>query len=163
MCGASAPAKRFALDTMLGKLTRWLRVLGLDARTILTADRRLIESLLSSGFVPVTRREKFRDMEGVIFIRADHHFEQLVEVISLCGIKRDQVRLFSRCTLCNTPLEPATPEEAFGAVPDYIFETTRDFRKCSQCGRIYWPGSHRQKMTAQLEALTGWNFQEEKT
>ncbi|MGC9194079.1 MAG: Mut7-C RNAse domain-containing protein [Syntrophobacteraceae bacterium] len=163
MCGASAPAKRFALDIMLGKLARWLRVLGLDARSILLANRGVLESLLSAGVVPVTRREKFRHIEGVIFIRADHHFEQLAELISLCTIQRDQVRLFSRCALCNAPLEPAAPREAFGAVPDYIFETTRDFRKCPQCGRIYWPGSHRQKMAAQLEAVTGWNLREEKT
>ncbi len=161
MCGASAPAKRFALDSMLGKLAKWLRVLGMDARSVLMADRTVIESLLSTGFIPVTRREKFRDREGVIFLCSDRHLEQLAELISLCGIQRDQVRLFSRCTLCNTGLEPTSPEGAFGAVPDYIFQTARDFRKCPQCGRIYWPGSHRQNMAAQLEALTGWNLQDE--
>ena len=82
MSRAEYPGKRFAVDIMLGKLAKWLRVLGFDARSMPLHDRARIDSLLSEGFIPVTRREKFRDMEGVLFIRDDHQFEQLKELIS---------------------------------------------------------------------------------
>ena len=137
-----------------------LRVLGFDARTMLLANRAVIESLLCGGAIPVTRREKFRDIEGVVFIRSDHHFEQLMELISLVSISREEVRLFSRCILCNAGLDPIAREAVSGAVPDYVFETASDFRKCPECGRVYWPGSHRRRMIEQLESLTGWGLKE---
>ncbi len=148
----------FAADVMLGKLAKWLRVLGFDARSVLLANRALIESLVSGGCIPVTRREKFRDIDGVVFIRSDHHFEQLKELISLVSLRSDEVRLFSRCILCNAGLVRIARKAVFGDVPDYVFETASDFRKCPECGRVYWPGSHRRKMIGQLESLTGWSL-----
>ncbi len=71
------PGKRFAVDIMLGKLSKWLRTLGFDARSMPLDDRARIDSLLSGGFIPVTRREKLRDIEGVVFIRDNNQFEQL--------------------------------------------------------------------------------------
>lgn len=152
--------KRFAADIMLGRLTKWLRVLGFDTRSVLLANRAVIESLISGGFIPLTRREKFRGLDGVIFIGSDHHFEQLAEVLSLVGVRKEEVRLFSRCILCNVGLDQVSGQTVFGAVPDYVFETASDFRKCPRCGRVYWPGSHRRKMIGQLESLTGWSLWE---
>lgn len=146
-------AKRFAVDIMLGKLAKWLRVLGFDARSMPLTDSLRIDSLLSGGFIPVTRREKFRDIEGVLFIRNDYHFEQLKELISSLAIGMDEVRPFSRCSLCNTQLLLIPREAAFGAVPDFVFETASDFHRCPKCEKIYWPGSHRQKMIDKLRDL----------
>ncbi len=160
MSQTDEPGKRFAADIMLGRLARWLRVLGFDARSMVIANRFLIASLLFEGFIPVTRREKFRDREGVIFIRGNHHFEQLRELISLAALGREEVRLFSRCILCNAALEDVLAEVVFGVVPDHVFETVSDFRRCPQCARVYWPGSHRRKMVRQLETLTGWSLLE---
>lgn len=158
MSGQKGPERRFAVDIMLGKLAKWLRVLGFDARSLFLAGRAAIESLLLEGFIPVTRRERFRDMEGVIFIRSDHHLEQLLEIISLVSLGGEEVRLFSRCILCNVGLARIPGEAVFGAVPDYVFETVSDFRRCPECGRVYWPGSHRRRMIEQLESLTGWSL-----
>ena len=152
------PDRRFAADVMLGRLAKWLRVLGFDARSILLANRAEVEALIFGGIIPLTRREEFRDFEGVIFLRSDHHFEQLRELISLVSITGGEVRLFSRCILCNAGLVSIPGEAAFGAVPDYVFETASDFRKCPECGKVYWPGSHRRKMIDQLESLTGWSL-----
>ena len=152
--------KRFAADIMLGRLAKWLRVLGFDARSMSPACRAVIESLVSKGVVPVTRREKFLGVPGVVFIRSDHHFEQLMELISLVGMTREEVRLFSRCTVCNGLLVRIPGASVQGEAPDYVFETMSDFRKCSDCGRVYWPGSHRLNMREKLESLTGWNLSE---
>ncbi|MDR3567984.1 MAG: Mut7-C RNAse domain-containing protein [Syntrophobacteraceae bacterium] len=148
--------KRFAADIMVGRLARWLRVLGLNARSVVLSGREVVESLISEGCIPVTRSRKFRDIDGVAFIRSDRSFEQLLEVISLVSITREEVRPFSRCTLCNARLVPVAREAVFGAVADYVFETAIDFCRCPDCARVYWPGSHRRKMIAKLESLTGW-------
>lgn len=160
MSGAQYRGKRFAVDIMLGKLAKWLRVLGFDAPMMLLDDRVRIDCLLSEGIIPVTRREKFRDIEGVLFVRNDHQFAQLKELISSLGIGIDELRPFSRCSLCNAELLQIPRGAAFGAVPDYVLETASDFRKCPECAKVYWPGSHKQKMFDKLESVTGWDLRE---
>jgi len=152
MSRAENPEKHFAVDIMLGKLAKWIRVLGFDARSMRLDESRM-DSLLSRGFIPVTRRQKLRDLRGVLFIRSDHQFEQLKELISLLHIEAAELRPFSRCSLCNAELLQIPREAAFGAVPDYVFETASDFRKCPECAKVYWPGSHRQKMIDELKKL----------
>jgi uncharacterized protein with PIN domain len=160
MSGAQYPGKRFAVDIMLGKLAKWLRVLGFDASSMLLDDRVRVDRLMSEGIIPVTRREKFRDIEGVVFVRNDHQLAQLKELISSLSVGIDEVRPFSRCSLCNAELFQIPREAVLGAVPDYVFETASDFRKCPECARVYWPGSHRQKMFDKLESVTGWDLRE---
>jgi len=160
MSRAEYPGKRFAVDIMLGKLAKWLRVIGFDARSMPLDDRVRVDCLLSEGIIPVTRREKLRDIEGVLFIRNDREFEQLKELISSLRIGIDELRPFSRCSLCNVDLLEIPMEAAFGAVPDYVLETASNFRKCPKCARVYWPGSHRQKMFDKLESVTGWELRE---
>ena len=157
---AQYPGKRFAVDMMLGKLAKWLRVLGFDAPSVLLDDRVRVDSLLSEGIIPITRREKFQDIEGVLFVRNDHQFAQLKELISSLSIGIDELRPFSRCSLCNAELLQVPREAVFGAVPDYVLETASDFRKCPECARVYWSGSHRRKMFDKLESVTGWDLRE---
>src|SRR5208337_5259660 len=104
MSRAGIPGKRFAVDIMLGKLAKWLRALGFDARSMPLDERARIDSLVSEGYIPVTRREKFRHIEGVIFIRDDHQFEQLKELMSTLELGIDELRPFSRCSRCNAEL-----------------------------------------------------------
>jgi hypothetical protein len=152
MSRVEKPEKRFAVDIMLGKLAKWLRVLGFDAR-FMPLSRSMIDSLLSQGLVPVTRAMRLSDIEGVLFIHSDHHFEQLKELISSLRIGFDELRLFSRCSICNAELIRMPRETALGAVPDYVFETAPDFYRCPKCAKVYWPGSHRQKMIDRLMDL----------
>jgi len=153
--------KRFAVDVMLGKLAKWLRLLGFDTRISLFSDRERVESFLSEGLVPVTRREKFQKIEGVLFISGDHHFEQLKELLSKLRLDESCLRLFSRCMVCNARLDPITREAAFGAVPDFVFETASDFGRCPQCERVYWPGTHKGRMLEKLSTVTEWKLKPE--
>ncbi len=162
MSRAGPAAKRFVVDVMLGRLAKWLRVLGFDALLTTLQDCARLELLISEGFTAVTRRERLRDMEGVIFIHSDHHLEQLNELISVLDIGIEELRVFSRCGICNSELLHIASDEALGAVPDYIFETSPDFRKCPKCRRVYWAGSHKKRMIEQLESATGWKLLEER-
>ncbi len=148
--GPSDPEMRFVLDIMLGRLAKWLRVLGFDAAVRAFTDPGLVGSLLAGGSIPVTRREKYRHTEGVVFIKSDRHLDQLREIVSALGLEERNFYPFTRCIVCNAPLRSAAREEAFGAVPDYVFETASDFRKCPRCARFYWPGTHKGRMLDKL-------------
>jgi uncharacterized protein len=150
------PEKRFIVDVMLGKLAKWLRVLGFDAKIAPLKERSRIESLMAQGFIPVTRSEKWRSIEGLVFIRGNDPFEQLKELISRLDIRQGDVRPFSRCSICNAELSRIPREAALGNVPDFVFETVTDFRQCLECRKIYWPGSHKGRMLDRLQSLLGW-------
>jgi uncharacterized protein with PIN domain len=153
MSEADEQVFRFAVDIMLGKLAKWLRVLGFDASVEPLVDLQRIQALLRNKVIPVTRREIWLGREGVIFIRSDHHFEQVKELLRELNVSRDALRPFSRCVVCNTVLVPIPRELALGSVPDFTFETASDFRKCPGCGRVYWPGTHKDRMLAMLKSL----------
>jgi len=155
--GVAGAETRFAVDVMLGKLAKWLRVLGFDARVTALQDREGIELCRSQGLVAVTRREKFKGLEGVVFISADRHLEQVKELLTKLNLDQLSFRLFTRCTICNAQLDAIPKEAAFGSVPDYIFETASDFRTCPECGRVYWPGSHKGRMIERLKSVTAWD------
>ncbi|MCE5335434.1 MAG: Mut7-C RNAse domain-containing protein [Desulfobacteraceae bacterium] len=152
---------RFAVDIMLGKLAKWLRVLGFDASTQVLRDRERMEALISEGRVPVTKREKWRDLAGIVFIQRNKSFDQLAELLSTQHLCRDDFRPFTRCSVCNSALFAIPRDAAFGKVPDYVFETASDFRKCPECARIYWPGSHKARMLEKLQSITGREGEEE--
>lgn len=148
-----SPGKRFAVDIMLGKLAKWLRVLGFDAIVLPLHDRAQIESCLSREIIPITRREKWQSLRGVLFIHSDHHFEQLQELVARLNLEKTETHPFSRCAVCNEVLYPISRDATFGNIPDFVFETASDFRKCPKCGRIYWPGTHKNRMIEKLESL----------
>jgi hypothetical protein len=155
MSRAACPEKRFAVDIMLGKLAKWLRILGFDARAIPLRDHAQISRLISEGFIPITRKEKFKGFEGVVFIHGDRQFEQLRELATTLSITGEALLPFSRCSVCNAQLVQVSREAVAGAVPDFVFETASDFRKCPQCERMYWPGSHRERILERLESELG--------
>ena len=89
---------------------------------------------------------------GAILIRSDHVGEQLNELKSIGCLKSDRLRFFTRCLLCNVPLKEANPEAARSSLPDYVFqENLSAIRFCPECGRFFWPGTHRDRMLRQLE------------
>jgi uncharacterized protein with PIN domain len=146
-------------DAMLGALARWLRALDLDVaydpalddaelvaravaegRTILTRDRRLIQRRLA------------RDH---LLIRSDVVDEQVRQVLEDLGVKPDPGRFLGRCLRCNTPLEPMEAARAHARVPPWVARTQEELRACPACGRIYWPGTHVQRMAKRLERMVG--------
>jgi hypothetical protein len=135
----------FAVEKPLGKLSKWLRILGFD--TIYEQDVAPVQfsAIDNKGRILLTRRcntEKRYDPMTRIFIRPDHVFEQMKEVISLLGLSLKDIQPFSRCIRCNGAIERVDKKEVIDKVPDYVWETRNSFRVCVGCKRIYWPGSH---------------------
>jgi len=138
---------RFAVENTLGKLAKWLRILGFDAfyQTDLSAEK-LMD--MGTGRIVLTRTARIRGTNAsrkLIFITSDNPFEQVREVLETLGIEPKDVLPFSRCVRCNTMIRKVDKDSIRKRVPDYVWETHDAFRSCSQCGRIYWPGSHTQR------------------
>ena len=147
---------RFVADTHLGKLARHLRMAGLDTlygndwdddrivaisnaerRTILTRDRAML------------RR---RDVERGYCVRAVQSEPQLAEVVARLQLE-PLIRPFTRCRECNTPLEEVDREAVLDRLPEKVRTLYRRFQRCATCGRVYWEGTHYERMKAVLDRL----------
>ena len=159
----SAQEPRFIADAMLARLARWLRVLGWDtvydpARhdpelvTLAERERRI---LLSRDRALIQDRLPRHSVEGLL-LQSQDPLEQLREVLTAFGL-RPGGELFTRCLLCNTLLRTATADEMATLVPPEAQALPGPIRRCPDCGRMYWPGSHTRRMReALVRALPGW-------
>ena len=138
------PPARFIADIMVGKLARWLRILGYDVRySNRYRDDEIVRLAQSEKRIILTRDARLVERcraEDYVFIQSGALDAQMLQLIRESGIK--PLDLFSRCLECNRPLEE-TPKEAIGdRVPAYVYQTQGQFRSCPGCQRVYWPGTH---------------------
>lgn len=89
----------------------------------------------------------------IILVLQDNPVLQLKELLEQEMIVLNNRTLFTRCLLCNSPLDEITREDAEGKVPDFIFYQQKEFYRCPQCHKIYWPGSHQERMQKRIEQL----------
>lgn len=142
---------------MLGTLARWLRILGYDTaydRTIEDTD--LVSRCLEDGRVALTKDRRLvqrKVLSRFLLIEGSTLAEQLQQVLEWTGDEPSALPLLSRCLECNTALSPLSPTQVEGRVPDYVFETEGQFSECSACGRIFWPGTHRERIQQRLKEL----------
>jgi uncharacterized protein len=148
--------KHFVIDSMLGKLAKWLRILGFDARYEQLKDQEQIDAFRRLGFLLITRNRKWSGQSRVFCLTANNPSEQLQEVVLQVSIAPQEVQLLQRCILCNEKLRGIAREDALGHVPDYVFETQTSFHQCPACQRIYWPGSHPKRVLQRLQRELGW-------
>ena len=147
---------RFAVDTMLGRLATWLRLIGQDATygSHLGA-RGLIRHARAERRTILTRDHRVPRAAGglsVIFITSDDFREQLRQVIHACALD-PFASLFARCIACNTPVVPVLKAAVANRVPPYVFTTQEHFARCPSCLRIYWPGTHYDRVREQLQQM----------
>lgn len=137
---------KFLADRNLGKLVKWLRILGYD--TVYergNIDRAFLDRGFREGRSVLTRRKDMarRNFRGRLFVvSSDDLPGQLKEVIDAFGLTPDESSYFTRCLLCNEVLLDVSREEAKPFVPPYVYETQKRFVKCPSCGRFYWAGTH---------------------
>jgi len=150
-----APEQTFAADMMLGKLARWMRVLGFDVLYLNPVeDGELVEVARREERVLLTRDTRLvqrRGMGEYLLITCNDPSAQLREVIGVYPIPRE--RILSRCILCNQSLMPISRENARPWIPDYVYLAESKFGRCSRCQRIYWQGSHYRNMVRTCRSL----------
>ena len=147
---------KFVADGHLGKLTRNLRLLGFDVAYDRDAnDRQLLEVMTRENRALLTRDRRLL-MHAIVehgyCPRSQNAEEQTIEVIrrfDLLGL----IAPFSRCLRCNEKLR----EVAKGDVIEKLEPLTKiyyeQFRRCTGCGQVYWPGSHFEKLQKRIELI----------
>ena len=148
--------QRFVADRMLGKLAKWLRVLGYDVVYLPQAADEEIAERLREGRIFLTRGRRggsWQQLGKVFVVNANEPKKQLREVVQGLRLAMIDAELFSRCLGCNCLLETVNREEVRAEVPDYIYQTQNQFHRCCDCGKVYWSGSHSEKMRRQLEEI----------
>lgn len=150
---------KFIVDANVGKLAKWLRMMGHDAvffegkddaemvaqaraekRVILTRDTHLMEwGAIRSGRIKA------------VLLKSDEVTAQTRQVIT--ELRLESPRPFTVCLECNLPLEHVDRASVENDVPPYVFRTQSEFMRCPKCRRIYWRGTHWQAMTEKMSAL----------
>ncbi len=147
---------RFVLDVNLGALARYLRLLGFDSEYSNTSsDQRLAEITANDRRILLTRDVDLLKRKAVThgyFVRATDVRTQTVEVVRRLDLL-DQIRPFVRCMNCNAELVPVPKE----AIEHRLQERTRlyynEFRICPGCDRLYWHGSHHDKLMQFIQTV----------
>jgi uncharacterized protein len=151
----------FIVDSNAGKLARWLRMMGYDTLFFNDIeDGRLVDMAMKQRRVVVTRDTQIAKRRvaangdlRVILTRDDDPRKQLLQVMK--ELKLDcRGRQFTRCLECNRRLVPRSKEEVKDLVPPYVFSTQTQYMQCPSCSRVYWQGTHWQRMKRDLEEIT---------
>jgi uncharacterized protein with PIN domain len=150
---------RFLADANVGRLARWLRAYGYDAAYAAHVDdSQLIGRALAEGRVLLTRdsglmqrRVVARGSLPAVLLRSDRVDDQLRQVVGELELAGD--RALSRCLECNVELEPRPKAEVSERLPPHVRATQVRFSECPRCGRVYWPGTHWQRMRERMGAL----------
>jgi uncharacterized protein with PIN domain len=147
---------RFILDTHLGRLAGYLRMLGFDTlysndcdddalaqiasqekRILLTKDRGLLKrNIVTHGYC----------------VRSTYPREKLIEVLRRFDLL-DRVQPFARCIRCNGVLEEVAKFVVQDQLPPKVKEGHDEFRRCQSCGQVYWKGTHYDHMQQFLEGV----------
>ena len=152
---------KFIVDSMLGSLARWLRMLGYDTlyyrrisdSTLLAIARDQNRVLLTRDKSLSTRARK----SGVTVVYLpESNVESWLRVLRRTfGIRLEIPADDTRCPICNSPLRQVGGEEVKGEIPMYIWEKYREYWKCTECGKVYWRGPHWYSIEKILKHIKG--------
>jgi len=153
--GASGE-KRFIADAMLGRLARWLRILGFDcAYDGEIDDEALVRRAIREDRIILSRDRSLPEdwwVAGIHLVGSQQLREQLREILlryDLAG----SVRLFTRCNECNHPLREAHKAGVSERVPPHALAAHARFLECPSCRRVYWEGSHTERIRRVVDDL----------
>jgi uncharacterized protein with PIN domain len=142
---------RFLVDSMLGTLAKWLRILGFDT-TYYTHidDNELVRLCRAERRILLTRDRELtarRNLQS-LYVESQALEEQLAQVLR--AFELHDGKAFSRCPVCNTLLVEVARDQAWGQVPSYVFAVHDRFSLCPACDHFYWRGTHWQRMRKKL-------------
>jgi uncharacterized protein with PIN domain len=149
---------RFLADAMLGRLARWLRLLGFDVLyDAAIEDAEVARRALEERRIVLTRDralpEEWR-LPRVVVLRAETTGEQLRELARVLPL-RERAQPFTRCSRCNGPLDAVPAELVAARIPPHIAATQSRFLRCRGCGHVYWEGSHVARIRRTLDEVLG--------
>lgn len=139
---------------MLGSLAKWLRILGYDTKYVKdVSDEKIIEIAEKEGRIVLTRDKLLARKSKGIYINERDVEEQLKKVIESLNLDIEEEKILTRCTICNIKVTKIDKDKVKGKVPEYVWNNNEDFWICPSCKRIYWIGSHWNKMEEVIQKL----------
>jgi hypothetical protein len=159
---SSANEIKFIVDHNVGKLARWLRMLGFDSLFFSGSDdSQMVRQALAESRVILTRDTEILKRRVInngrlraVLIESElpeQQIQQLMAAMDLMGKSHP----FTICLECNQPLVERSPAEVKERVPPYVYKTQTQYMECPACRRIYWRGTHWKAMMRKLEKLAG--------
>ncbi len=146
---------KFIADAMLGRLARWLRLVGFDTLYFADlSDAELIRLAKGQERTILTRDTGIlkRDVGGCVLIESDDPLEQLEQVLREL---RPAPPREMRCANCNGALEEVgRKEEVVDSVPEHVYRAHNRFLRCENCGNVYWEGSQYRKLRTKLKEIS---------
>jgi len=146
----------FIVDCMLGKLAKWLKILGFDSLYFSKIeDSDLLALARKEGRVLLSRDneliDKSRDIQ-TLFIKSENWNIQVEQVLDDFNLWKD-ISPYSRCIECNVRLKDLPKSRARNLVAPFVLEQADSFSICTGCGRIFWKGTHHQDMEFKIEEI----------
>ena len=149
-------ALNFIADVMLGKLARWLRILGYPTEYSKTEDDdQLIRLAMQKNAILLTRDERLAEKAQayckIKLLKANALQGQLRELLQLIRIPK---RLAQKiCAACNGPVKRVKTESVKNLVWPRVYKSQKRFWQCAKCGQVYWKGSHAREIGKTLQKL----------
>jgi uncharacterized protein len=151
---------KFIVDTNVGKLAKWLRMLGFDTSFFTgKQDAEIISQALKDNRILLTRDTHLMEWGVVrdgrvqaLLVKSDDPDAQVLQVICELDIK-EFPKPFSLCIVCNFPMVEVTKSEIQGIVPPYVLQTQDEFTTCPICHRVFWRGTHWTAMMKRIDNL----------
>lgn len=147
---------RFVVDVNLGRLARLLRVLGFDVWWSSDADDQTLADIsVEQQRILLTRDRgllKRRAITHGLFVHSQVPEEQTLEVLRRLDLRR-RVAPFSRCVRCNGELATVPKESVLDRLEPLTRRYYDEFSRCADCGQIYWPGTHFDRLARLVDRL----------
>ena len=139
---------KFVADVMLGKLARLMRLAGYDVEYDSKADDAALQKRSSRRVLLTKDRQLAESAKRVHFVRSVGAENQFVEIRRLFALPKSAR---ARCSVCNLKIHRVSKERIRHLVPPYVIQTSRQFYLCPRCKRVYWAGTHLDRILAVIK------------
>jgi uncharacterized protein len=146
---------RFICDTMLGRLAKYLRILGLDTIYVRSmSDLNGYEADIETPYFFTKRKIQKTSYANSHYIKADDVVGQLKEIKEIILPHILESTLMTRCLRCNAILRDVDKDDVESFVPEFVFHRYVAFKLCPTCNKVYWGGSHIDHMNEWVKEMT---------
>jgi uncharacterized protein with PIN domain len=147
---------RFVVDCMLGKLAKWLKILGFDALFFSKIeDDELLDLARKENRILLTKDtgliQRAKDIP-TLFLESENWKDQIQQVLDHFHL-REKVAPHTRCIDCNVALKDLPKKNAENLVSSFVFEKAESFALCPICGRVFWRGTHFKDMEKKIQKI----------
>ena len=151
---------KFITDVNVGKLGKYLRLMGYDTVFFDEQDDGLmVKAAIAQGRIILTKDSEFMKRRAIttgrvraVLVCSDRPDQQLTAVLDTLKLDKGY-KPFTRCLECNSLLVNKSKQEVEGLVPPRVWAKHDNYMQCPYCGRIYWKGTHWQAMSGKLSSL----------